>query len=64
MKITGVRGSGYQGDIALDDVSVTKGRCAIAPIFADYQAQLLTTTTSQPTTRFITAAPRMLFKLL
>lgn len=57
--ITGVRGDGYRGDIALDDISVTAGSCTITPTKADFAAQLLTTTTSLPTTQFITAAPRM-----
>lgn len=56
--ITGVRGNGYQGDIGLDDISVTSGSCATTPTKADYAASLLTTTTSIPTTQFITAAPR------
>lgn len=53
-----MRGKGIKGDIALDDISVSVGSCPTTPSKADYAANLLTTTTSQPTTQFITVAPR------
>lgn len=59
MVISGVTGGGFKGDMAIDDLSISRGSsCAIFPSKADYAANLLTTTTSLPTTQFITAAPR------
>lgn len=45
----GIRGNSYQGDIAIDDIQVTKKPCSILPTNANPNKQ---STTAAPTTQF------------
>lgn len=51
----GVVGTGYQGDIALDDLSFTSGRCTLSPSQATPAGATTLPPTSSVSTPYVTA---------
>ncbi|XP_033751987.1 MAM and LDL-receptor class A domain-containing protein 1-like [Pecten maximus] len=55
--IEGIRGSNYQGDIAIDDVSFTTSSCTLMPSYANPAAQTTASTMSTPASTSASPTP-------